>query len=97
MTTNAKECKGTLKVSEDVISKIAATSASETKGAVCGENNVSVRYSGGAAEINLELFLREGVRAVSCAEAVQEAVKNSVQNMTGITVSRVNVKISGQV
>ena len=85
------------KVSEDVISKIAATAASETEGAFCGEDNVFVRYSGGAAEINIELSLKEGVRAVCCAESVQEAVRNDVQNMTGITVSRVNVKICGQV
>mgnify|MGYP000203161672 FL=1 len=97
MNTKDKECKGSLKVSEDVISKIAATAASETEGAFCGEDNVFVRYSGGAAEINIELSLKEGVRAVCCAESVQEAVRNGVQNMTGITVSRVNVKICGQV
>ena len=62
MNTKDKECKGSLKVSEDVISKIAATAASETEGAFCGEDNVFVRYSGGAAEINIELSLKEGVR-----------------------------------
>ena len=40
MNTKDKECKGSLKVSEDVISKIAATAASETEGAFCGEDGL---------------------------------------------------------
>lgn len=53
MNTKDKECKGSLKVSEDVISKIAATAASETEGAFCGEDNVFVRYSD---DLNLSAY-----------------------------------------
>ena len=72
MNTKDKECKGSLKVSEDVISKIAATAASETEGAFCGEDNVFVRYSGGAAEINIELSLKEGVHVKQAKPNQQE-------------------------
>ena len=97
MNTNEKECKGTLRVSQDVISEIAAAAANEIDGAVCSRKDVSVKYTGEAAEISLALMLRTGVRAAVCAETVQNAVRNSIQSMTGITVSRVNIKICGQI
>lgn len=97
MNTNEKGCKGTLRVSQDVVSEIAAAAAGEVDGAVCSRKDVSVKYTGEAAEISLALMLRTGVRAAICAEAVQNAVRNSIQNMTGIAVSRVNIKICGQI
>lgn len=97
MNTNEKECKGTLRVSQDVISEIAAAAANEIDGAVCSRKDVSVKYTGEAAEISLALMLRTGVRAAVCAETVQNAVRDSIQSMTGITVSRVNIKICGQI
>lgn len=95
MNTNENEFNGTLRVAQDVVSEIAAAAACEIDGAVCSKKNVMVKYIGGAAEINLALMLKAGVRAAVCAEKVQNAVRDSVQNMTGITVSRVNVKICG--
>lgn len=97
MNTNEKECKGTLRVSQDVISEIAAAAANEIDGAVCSRKDISVKYAGEAAEISLALMLRTGVRAAVCAETVQNAVRDSIQSMTGITVSRVNIKICGQI
>lgn len=97
MNTNEKECKGTLRVSQDVISEIAAAAANEIDGAVCSRKDVSVNYTGEAAEISLALMLRTDVRAAVCAETVQNAVRDSIQSMTGITVSRVNIKICGQI
>ena len=97
MNTNEKECKGTLRVSQDVISEIAAAAANEIDGAVCSRKDVSVKYTGEAAEISLALMLRTGVRAAVCAETVQNYVRDSIQSMTGITVSRVNIKICGQI
>lgn len=97
MNTNEKECKGTLRVSQDVISEIAAAVACEVDGAECSRKDVSVKYTGEAAEVSLALMLRTGVRAAVCAETVQNAVRDSIQSMTGITVSRVNIKICGQI
>ncbi len=96
MSSVEKECKGTLRVSQDVISEIAAAAATEVEGASCCKNSVSVRYSGGAVEIYLALKIEYGVRINKCVETVQNAVRNGVQNMSGIAVSRVNVKICGQ-
>lgn len=94
---NTNEHKGALRVSQEALSEISAAAVCETDNAVCGKNDVTVRYAGGAAEINLALSLKKSVRASACVETIQNAVRESVQIMTGITVSRVNVKICGQI
>ena len=37
----------------------------------------------------------QGSKAINVASAVQASVKSAVQNMTGITVSKVNVNVVG--
>ena len=49
------------------------------------------------AAIDVEIKVRGGEKACTVAEKVQKAVKENVQNMTGIPVARVNVTISGAV
>ncbi|MCM1226868.1 MAG: Asp23/Gls24 family envelope stress response protein [Clostridium sp.] len=95
MTVN--EQKGTLCISKEALTEIAAAAVCETERAVCGKKDVDVKYAGGVAEIGLALRFQKGIKAYACSEAVQNAVKDSIQSMTGITVSRVNVKICGQI
>ena len=56
---------------------------------------VAVEMRDGTATITLHLMMRFGARIPSVAEKVQENVKNAVQNMTNVTVSRVNLVIAG--
>ena len=56
---------------------------------------VVVEMRDGTAEITLHLMMSLGARVPAVAEKVQENVKNSVQNMTNVTVSRVNLIIAG--
>lgn len=56
---------------------------------------VKVRLSADAAVIDLSVIVLQGYRAYQVAQALQESVKSAVQNMTGIAVSKVNVKIAG--
>ena len=56
---------------------------------------VKVRLTNEAAEIDISIVALQGRKAVVVAETVQHAVKSAVQNMTGIAVSKVNVKIAG--
>ena len=58
---------------------------------------VAVEMRDGTATITLHLMMRFGARIPSVAEKVQENVKNAVQNMTNVTVSRVNLVLAGQV
>ena len=56
---------------------------------------VAVEMRDGTAELTLHLIVAFGARIPSVAEKVQENVKSAVQNMTSVTVSRVNLVIAG--
>ena len=100
---------GSLQISTEVIGKIARCAALEIDGVAevsCGRQNkklkdlleassiqspVVVEMRDGTANITLNLMMSFGARI----PAVQENVKNAVQNMTNVTVSRVNLVIAG--
>ncbi len=103
MDIKSQKCTGALKVSEDVIINIAANVIREAQGAaeykasdllgITQTPSVSVNFNNGAVEITAYVSLAYGTKAQSCAEAIQKKIKSSVQDMTGIMVSKVNVKI----
>lgn len=103
MNNNTSSCYGTLKVSEDVIIDIALTAVNETEGVkqynvgkrmnFATQPPVAVKIADGSAFITVLIGVEHGYKAQTCAEAVQERIKSSVQDMTGIMVSKVNVKI----
>ncbi len=102
---------GKVQVSTEVISNIARIATLEIKDVkglsrgnlgikglfykVSSANPVSVNMVGGVAEIDVCIILDFGTKVRNVAKEVQENVKSAVQNMTGITVSKVNVIISG--
>ena len=47
------------------------------------------------AQIDLYVNLLYGYKIKEVAEEIQKQVKSMVQNMTGITVSKVNIKVTG--
>lgn len=51
----------------------------------------------GEAVIDIYVNIYMGAKIGEAASAIQQKVKDAVQNMTGITVSKVNVHISGVV
>lgn len=59
------------------------------------QSPVTVEMRDGTAEITLHLVVAFGARIPSVAENVQENVKTAVQNMTNVTVSRVDLVIAG--
>ena len=56
---------------------------------------VAVELRDGTAGRTLHLVMASGARIPAVAEKVQENVKSAVQNMTSVTVSRVNLVIAG--
>ncbi|MCI5578445.1 MAG: Asp23/Gls24 family envelope stress response protein [Oscillospiraceae bacterium] len=103
-----KHTAGSIKVSEDVIIKIAETAACEIEGAAVQNNHllppstmsrfrgpVRVKINGGAAAIKFDISVLDGYNAVRVAEDIQRSVKSAVQNMTGFTVTKVDVNIAG--
>ena len=65
------------------------------KAAANVQSPVTVEMRDGTAEITLEIVAAFGARIPAVAEKVQENVKSAVQNMTNVTVSRVDLVIAG--
>ena len=102
---------GSLKISHDVIASIAGYTATEIEGvaslAPMSSNPVgwllekqtvkpvSISINGGVAVIDIRLCINNGVKIPELSKKVQVAVKEAVQNMTGILVSKVNLHIAG--
>ncbi|MCL1822851.1 MAG: Asp23/Gls24 family envelope stress response protein [Oscillospiraceae bacterium] len=117
MDIKSNKTNGSLKISEDVVAKIARLAACEVEGVALDENGkrlareeetglhaltsqfsrpvIKVRLSKEAAEIDIAVVALQGFKAANIGERVQQAVKSAVQNMAGIAVSKVNVKIAG--
>lgn len=101
---------GNLKISEDVIASITTIAAKEIEGveelSVAPANikgifknksaasSVLVELGDGVAVIDVYLKIKYGAKVQSVSADLQKKVKDSVQNMTGIAVSKVNVHIT---
>lgn len=102
---------GSLQISTDVIAKIARLAALEVDGVrevkacpysmksllgrLATPKPVEVTLQDEVAEITVNVTIAYGARIPALSEKVQQNVKASVQSMTSITVSRVNVVITG--
>ena len=56
---------------------------------------VSVSLEDGVAKVTVHLTASYGQKIMPLCEKVQESVKQAIQNMTGITVARVDVLVVG--
>ena len=92
---------GKVRISENVVRSIAGVAAREIEGVeelAAGKRGlfpapapVSVAISGDTVEITVRLILKSTARLQIVAEQVQQNVKESVQSMTGVVVSKVHV------
>lgn len=98
-----------LNISDDVIITVTRLATLDVKG-VAGlngeinvlskvKNNAPIKVSmiGDVAAIDIKIKVKGTEKACLVAQEVQTAVKENVQNMTGIPVAQVNVTISGAV
>ena len=111
MNTNNDNAFGTLRISRDVLATIAKSAAVEVAGinGIAGIASdfkgifskgqsvkpVLVEIEDDIAQITLHVNIDGGCKIPSVTEKVQKSVKEAVQSMTGITVSKVNVIIEG--
>ena len=92
---------GSLQISTEVIAKIARLAALEVDGVAdvatgTGlQKPVTVVMEDGIATVTVHLTVVYGSKVMPLCEKVQENVKQTIQNMTGITVSRVDVLVVG--
>ena len=56
---------------------------------------IQISLNDDVAVIDISVNLKYGANIPQVAEALQKTVKDAVQNMTGITVSKVNVHVAG--
>ena len=49
----------------------------------------------GVAEVDVHIIVKYGCKVPSVCKNVQEAVKTNIQNMTEVTVSKVNIIVAG--
>ncbi len=102
---------GNIKISEDVVATVAKNATLEIDGvdSVSAGNTgikglltrtnytrpIKIEIHEGVARIMVSIIVDQTKRIPDLANAVQQNVKNAVQSMTGLTVSGVDVIISG--
>lgn len=103
--TQAQE-NGSIMISEDVVSTIVEHTLTEVEGVVKGGADVVGKKSWGkglrihiaednAVSIGCNVIVRYGQSVVTVADAVQKAITNAVESVTGVKVSDVNVNVCG--
>ncbi len=109
MDVSREAVKNRLKISDDVIITVARLAALDVKGVagLCGDVNMlsKIRKNGpirisvmeDVAAIDIAIKVKSTEKVGIVAREVQSAVKENVQNMTGITAARVNVSVCGVV
>ncbi len=107
MKENKRSVQSTLRISEDVIITVARLAALDVKGVagLCGENSalsrlrknapITISVIGDVAAVDIKIIVKSSAKACIVAQRVQTAVKENIQNMTGITVAQVNVSVNG--
>ena len=100
---------GEVKIADEVIAIIAGLAATEVKGVagMCGNitnelvgmkklsKGVRVNVEGSHVSVDLAIELDYGVSIAQISKKVQEKVKTAIENMTGLTIDEVNVRIAG--
>lgn len=87
----AKEVKGVAGIS----TRITASDIKDIFGRKAVGRGVKVEIVDNDAVINIFLNIKYGSKIPEVAENVQIAIKNAIQNMTGLNVVKVNVHVVG--
>jgi uncharacterized alkaline shock family protein YloU len=102
---NVRPASRSVNISDEVLTRVAALAAKDVEGVIrlSGSrsvhnplgNAVRIQNLGGAIAVNLGIVVKTGSRAVPIAKQVQNAVKQGIQDMTGVTAVHVNVQVDG--
>ena len=98
---NVRSGERSIKISDEVLCRVASLALRDVEGvahpAAAGmfSQPVTIENLGGAIAVNIRVVLKSGYRAVTVAKQIQQTVKQSVQDMTGVTAVSVNVEVSG--
>ena len=111
MNSKTESQTNNLKISEDVIAKIVEIAVSNIDGiseltkskirfghlfnSTVAPSSITVNSGGGSVGITVNVIVSNSCKVKQVAENIQNKVKDNIQNMTGIVVSKVNVIIGG--
>ena len=91
--------KGEIKIADEVVAIIAALAATEVEGVASMAGNITNELIGKLGMKNLSKGVKvdvlEGIVTVSLALNLKYKVKNAIENMTGLEVADVNIKVAG--
>ncbi len=104
---------GNLRISNEVIATVAKLATLEIDGvhSVSVGNSgvkglftranyakpIKITVKNDSAEVDVSIIVKESVKIPELSLAVQKSVKDAVENMTGLTVSKVDVGVAGVV
>lgn len=102
---------GDVKIADDVVASIAAIAAGEVDGVlamnggigdmlkntvgISNGSGVRVDVAGNMVRVDLAVVIKYGHNVMETSKTVQDKVKNSIENMTGLNVTNVNIRITG--
>lgn len=106
-----KPSSGSLKISQEVLATIARVAALEVEGVDSlatptgavrrffpkgmSKEPIRIDLRDDFAVVSIALNLSFGVRISEACTAVQQSIKDNIQTMTGMAVSKVNVTVAG--
>ena len=102
MTKTTPQAQSSLHISQSVVETIVTETIREVDGVYAlaalqekGAGMVRTAFAGDAVQIDLGVILSLTARLRDVCEQIQQSVKDAVQTMAGITVSKVNVYVTG--
>ena len=90
-----EEKAGTVKIADDVVAMIAALAATEVDGVAAMAGNLTNEVSGKKVKLGLAVTMEYGYNIPATCQRVQMKVKSAIENMTGLEVTDVNIRIAG--
>lgn len=110
MDTNKTKTQNSLNISDEVLSTIAQNAIKEIAGVFSlamipvkysvlttpvNGKSIKIEFNSGTAQIDIAIVVNMDYKIKDVCEQVQTNIKDAVQNMAGITVSKVNVFVTG--
>ena len=96
---------GSVKIADEILDQIAVAAASDVYGVYCEDNQdksfrfhkrnskSKVKKHGENLHFTLDVNFDRNINVRKTVKKIQENVKNTVENMTGISVTRVDVNV----